>query len=388
MGTFYLLIVDGLGVGALEDADDFGDVGSNTLGHVSAQTGCHLPNFEKLGLGNIIPLDSIAPSRDPQAAFGKLREVSAGKDSTSGHWEIAGVHLDRPFPVYPNGFPQDVIDHYCEKTGVSGVLANKPASGTKVIEEYGRKHLETGLPIVYTSADSVFQIATHTDVTPLETLYEWCKIARDEIMVEEHGVGRVIARPFAGEPGAFYRLSDHRHDYSLIPPQPCLPHYLQDRGIETVSIGKVIDLFAETGFDQVKRTKSNTEGLQKLIDQVKNQSDSGLVFVNLIDTDQIYGHRNDTEGYAKALEEIDESVPDILNHLKEDDVLVITGDHGNDPTTPSTDHAREFTPLLVYPRSRAVSVDLCTRSTFSDIAASACRYYGIDNPFPGSSFLR
>lgn len=388
MGSFYLVIIDGLGVGAQEDADDFGDVGSNTLGHVSAQTGCRLPHFEELGLGNIIPLDSIAPSREPKAAFGKLREISAGKDSTTGHWEIAGVHLDRPFPVYPNGFPQDVIDHYCEKTGVTGVLANKPASGTKVIEDYGQEHLETGLPIVYTSADSVFQVATHTDITPLETLYEWCKIARDEIMVEEHGVGRVIARPFAGKPGEFYRLSDQRHDYSLIPPQPCLPHYLQDKGVDSISIGKVVDLFAETGFDQIQRTKSNTEGLQKLLEQVKSQSDSGLVFLNLIDTDQIYGHRNDTEGYARALEEIDKYLPDILNHLKDDDVLVFTGDHGNDPTTPSTDHAREFTPVLVYPRSKASSVELCTRSTFSDIAASVCQFYEIDNPFPGSSFLR
>lgn len=387
MGNFYLVVIDGLGVGAQEDADDFGDVGSNTLGHVSAQTGCKLPEFEKLGLGNIIPLDSIPPSRNPSAAFGKIREVSAGKDSTTGHWEIAGISLEQPFPVYPNGFPDDVINKFCDKTGVKGVLANKPASGTKVIEEFGDDHLETGYPIVYTSADSVFQVAAHSELIPLEKLYEWCETARKEILVGEHGVGRVIARPFAGETGEYYRLSDQRHDYSLVPPDPCLPHYLQKQGIETISIGKVIDLFAETGFDVVQRTKSNSEGLQKLISVAGESSDPRLVFANLIDTDQIYGHRNDVEGFARALGEIDQILPQFMDALKDDDVLILTGDHGNDPTTPSTDHAREFTPLLVYPKRLSVSDELCTRSTFADIAASACDFFNTDNPFPGSSFL-
>lgn len=388
MGNFYLVIIDGLGVGAQEDADQFGDTGSNTLGHVSAATQCRLPNMEELGLGNIIPLDSVAPVKSPRAAFGKMREVSAGKDSTTGHWEIAGVQLEQPFPVYPEGFPQEVIDQFCRQTGDEKVLANKPASGTQIIEEYGEEHLKTGYPIVYTSADSVFQVATHEGVTPVETLYQWCKTAREHIMTEEHGVGRVIARPFTGEPGNFYRLSDQRHDYSLIPPQPCLPHYLQGKGVETVSIGKVIDLFAETGFDQIRRTKSNAEGLQQLIDAAKERLDNRFIFANLIDTDQVYGHRNDVTGFARALEEIDRYLPDILKELQEDDILVLTGDHGNDPTTESTDHAREFTPLLVYPAGRPIAVDLCTRETFSDIAASVCKYFDNDNPFPGTSFLK
>lgn len=388
MGNFYLVVIDGLGVGAQEDAGDFGDHGSNTLGHVCAATGCKLPGFEQLGLGNIIPLDSVAPVWQPQASFGKLREVSAGKDSTTGHWEISGIQLERPFPVYPQGFPGEVIQKFCSETGVEEVLANKPASGTKVIEEYGEENLKTGKPIVYTSADSVFQIAAHTGVTPLDTLYDWCETARKKVMVEEHGVGRVIARPFAGEPGNFYRLSDQRHDYSLIPPQPCMPHYLQKNGIETISIGKVIDLFAESGFDQVLRTKSNAEGIETLLKVTGEKETNRLVFVNLIDTDQIYGHRNDVQGFAGALEEIDRKLPELLNAMNEDDVLLLTGDHGNDPTTESTDHAREFVPVLIYPKDKAVSADMCTRETFSDIAVSVCNYFNIDNPFPGSSLLK
>ncbi len=388
MGNFYLVVIDGLGVGAQEDADEFGDVGSNTLGHVCAETRCSLPNLEKLGLGNIIPLDSVAPVRKPQAAFGKMREVSAGKDSTTGHWEISGVQLEQAFPGYPEGFPDEIIQKFCEETGVEDILANKPASGTKVIEEFGEENLKTGKPIVYTSADSVFQVAAHTGVTPLETLYQWCEIARKKIMINEHGVGRVIARPFAGEPGNFYRLSDQRHDYSLKPPQPCLPHYMQKKEIETISVGKVIDLFAETGFDQILRTKSNSEGIDTLLDVITQETSSRFVFVNLIDTDQVYGHRNDVKGFAGALEEIDQRLSEILGAMRDDDVLLLTGDHGNDPTTESTDHAREFVPVLIYPEAKATSTELCTRSTFSDIAVSVCDYFGVNNPFPGSSLLK
>ncbi|MDG5768025.1 phosphopentomutase [Balneolales bacterium ANBcel1] len=390
MGVCYLLIIDGLGVGAQEDAESYGDAGSNTLGHVVNQTRCKLPELEKLGLGNIIPLETVAPVRNPLAAFGKMRQQSAGKDSTSGHWEIAGVRMERPFPTYPKGFPQDVIRKFCERTGNERVLSNRPASGTAVIEQFGEEHQKTGLPIVYTSADSVFQVACHVDTVPLETLYDWCIIARKEIMVDEHAVGRVIARPFAGEPGAYHRKSDQRHDYSLVPPDPFLPKYLQEQGIETVSVGKVIDLFAEKGFTKAIRTKSNTEGIEKLLHvmgEMKTGSES-FVFINLIETDQNFGHRNDVPGFAAALEEIDRAIPKFLEHLKQDDLLIITGDHGNDPAMPSTDHSREFTPLLVYPAHKADSPELQTRAGFSDVAVSVCHYFGLDNPFAGKSFIR
>ena len=386
MGSCYLIIIDGLGVGAQEDAHLYGDAGSNTLGHVVAHTRCRLPHLERLGLGNIIPLDTVGPVWEPLAAFGKMREWSSGKDSTTGHWEIAGLQLEKPFPTYENGFPDKVIETFCSLTGNSDVLANKPASGTAVIEEYGKEHQQTGLPIVYTSADSVFQIACDVETIPLETLYEWCEIARNEVMVGEHAVGRVIARPFTGSPGAFKRLSDQRHDYSIQPYEPFLPGYLQEKGVDTWSVGKVIDLFADCGFNHSRRTKSNAGGIEQLLD-VMDQNNSGFVFVNLIETDQNFGHRNDIEGFAVALEEIDKAIPRILDRLKSDDLLIITGDHGNDPAMPSTDHSREFTPLLAYPVNRAVSMELPIRKSFTDIAVSVCDFYGLENPFPGKSFL-
>ena len=386
MGDCYLLIIDGLGVGAQEDADKYGDKGSNTLGHVVAETRCALPEFEKLGLGNIIPLDTVAPVRNPKASFGKMREYSAGKDSTTGHWEIAGLQLDRPFPTYPDGFPEDVIQKFCKLTGNQGVLSNQPASGTAVIEEHGIEHQQTGLPIVYTSADSVFQVACHTDTVSVDRLYEWCAVAREQVMVDQHAVGRVIARPFGGVSGNYYRLSDQRHDYSLEPPEPFLPQYLQQNGIETVSVGKIADLFAERGFSRAIRTKSNTGGLETLLG-IMGQQKNAFVFTNLIETDQNFGHRNDADGYAKALEEIDRAIPSFLRAMKDDDILIITGDHGNDPTMPSTDHSREFTPVLIYPASKAHSFELPTRSSFSDIAVSVCDFFGLDSPFPGYSFL-
>ncbi|HKI44202.1 MAG TPA: phosphopentomutase [Balneolales bacterium] len=389
MGNIHLIVIDGLGVGAQEDADDYGDEGSNTLGHICAVTGCKLPNFQRLGLGNIIPLDSVPPVPEPWAAFGKMREVSAGKDSTTGHWEISGVKLDRPFPTYSNGFPEDVIDAFCKGIAVDGVLANRPYSGTAVIADYGEEHLRTGKPIVYTSADSVFQVACHVDVTPVEKLYEWCRFARENVMTGKHSVGRVIARPFQGNPGDFQRISEQRHDFSLNAPVPNLPQTLLDSGLKTYSIGKVIDLFAEKGFTQYRRTKSNDEGLAQILNIMsafRNQS-GNFVFTNLIDTDQLFGHRNDPGGYASALQVIDRAVPAMLERLNEGDVLIFTGDHGNDPTTKSTDHAREFTPLLVYPAKACSSTDLGTRSTFRDIAVSVTDYFGIGKVFEGKSFL-
>lgn len=386
MGVCYLIIIDGLGVGAQEDAHLYGDEGSNTLGHVVAETRCRLPELGRMGLGNIIPLDTVPPVHEPLAAFGKMRELSPGKDSTTGHWEIAGLRMDQAFPTYPDGFPEEVIRTFCRLTGVDRVLANKPASGTAVIEEFGKEHQRTGLPIVYTSADSVFQVACDVNTVPLDTLYEWCEIARTRVMTGKHAVGRVIARPFEGEPGSYRRLSDQRHDYSLKPPRPFLPGYLQEQGIATISVGKVIDLFDEEGFDRSLRTKSNAEGIEKLLG-LMDEIRSGFVFANLIETDQNFGHRNDTSGFAGALVEIDHAIPGFLARLQPDDLLIITGDHGNDPTMPSTDHSREFTPLLIYPAKKAVGTELLTRSSFTDVAVSVCHFFGVDIPFPGESFL-
>lgn len=390
MGNVYLIIIDGLGVGSQEDAYLYGDEGSNTLGHISAVTGCRLPNFQKLGIGNIIPLDSVPPVANPLASFGKMREVAAGKDSTTGHWEISGVALEKPFPTYPKGFPKSVIEKFCEGIGTEGVLANQPYSGTAVIDAFGEEHMKTGKPIVYTSADSVFQVACHTDIVPLERLYEWCEFARNKVMTGDHAVGRVIARPFAGEPGNFYRLSDQRHDFSMKAPMPNLPAYLMENGVKTYSIGKVIDLFAEEGFTQYRRTKGNDEGLAQILNAMAAMrgSDKNFIFVNLIDTDQLFGHRNDPKGYAESLEAIDRALPAMLSKLNEDDVLMFTGDHGNDPTTESTDHAREFVPLLVYPSSACETLELGTRKTFSDIAVSVARYFGLEHSFKGASFLK
>lgn len=390
MGNVYLIIIDGLGVGSQEDAYKYGDDGSNTMGHVSAVTHCRLPNFQQLGLGNIIPLDSIPPAEEPKAAFGKMHEVSAGKDSTTGHWEISGVLLDRPFPTYEHGFPRGVIEKFCKGIGVDGVLANKPYSGTAVIDDYGEEHMKTGKPIVYTSADSVFQVACHTDVVALEKLYKWCEFARNEVMTGDHTVGRVIARPFSGKPGEFYRLSDQRHDFSMKPPVPNLPGFLRDNGIKTYSIGKIIDLFAEEGFTQYRRTKGNDEGLAQILNAMAAMrgSDKNFIFVNLIDTDQLYGHRNNPEGYAQCLEAIDRAIPAMVDKLNEDDVLIFTGDHGNDPTTESTDHAREFVPLLVYPAKACETLELGVRKTFSDIAVSVSQFFGVKHSFKGRPFLK
>lgn len=382
----YLIIIDGLGVGAQEDAHLYGDESMNTLGHVSTETGCKLPNLEKMGIGNIIPLDSIDEVENPSAAFGKMREVSAGKDSTTGHWEIAGIHLEKPFPTYPKGFPEEVINKFCEGIGIEKILCNLPYSGTDVIRDFGEEHIRTGYPIVYTSADSVFQVACHEDVASVEMLYDWCEFARNEICVGEHEVGRVIARPFTGT-YPFDRISDQRKDLSAIPPENNILEVLQENGVKTYSIGKVIDLFAGKGFSQYRKTKNNAEGIAQLLSAMSAVQNS-FVFVNLIDTDQLYGHRLDPEGYAQSLEEFDRALPAILSKLKKDDVLIITGDHGNDPCSNSTNHSREFVPLLVYPNASANKSDLGTRETFADIAVSIAHHFKIEHSFNGSSFKK
>jgi len=386
MGNCYLIIIDGLGVGAQEDANLYGDVGMNTLAHVSVETNVKLPNLAKMGIGNIIPLSSVPEEENPSAAYGKMREVSGGKDSTTGHWEIAGIQLEKPFPTYPKGFPKEVIDAFCEGIGVDGVLCNLPYSGTDLIRDYGDEHLKTRKPIVYTSADSVFQVATHDEVTSVEKLYEWCEFARNKVCVEEYEVGRVIARPFTGKSGAFERLSDQRHDFSAIPPKNNIVQQLFDSGIQTYSIGKIIDLFAGLGFSKNEKTKNNKEGIHTLL-RVMDEVQNSFVFINLIDTDQLFGHRCDPKGYAESLEEFDEALTQILSKVKEDDLLIITGDHGNDPCSNSTDHSREFVPLLIYPKERAISESLGTRESFADVAVSIADFFVKNSTFPGTSFI-
>lgn len=387
MPRTFLLIIDGLGVGAQEDAHLYGDENADTLGNVSRIANVKLPNFEQLGLGNIREFNSIQPVGFPKASYGKMREISAGKDSTTGHWEFAGIHLDQPFPTYPNGFPKEVIQKFCDGISVENVLCNQPYSGTQVIEDYGEEHLETGKPIVYTSADSVFQVACHVDVTPVDQLYEWCEFARNEVMINEHGVGRVIARPFEGKPGSFERISENRHDYSLVPPEPNLLSILQENDISIYSIGKVIDLFADHYFTQYRKTSSNAEGISQLLSLISANIQNSFTFINLIDTDQKYGHRQDPEGYGRCLEEIDRAIPSMLDKLQDGDLLIISGDHGNDPADDSTDHTREFVPLLAFKKGSETSENLGTLETFSDVSATILEVHTIQNTLQGQSFL-
>jgi phosphopentomutase len=386
MSRSFIIVIDGLGIGAQEDAADYGDENADTLGHISNITKVRLPNFERLGLGNIKSLASISATENPAGSYGKMRETSAGKDSTTGHWELAGIKLDAPFPTYPNGFPKSVIHQFCEITKTENVLCNLPYSGTDVIRDFGEEHLKTGNAIVYTSADSVFQVACHTDVVSIEKLYEWCEYTRNHICVEDHAVGRVIARPFEGSVGSFSRISDKRHDYSLEAPEPNIISELHHAGVGTYSIGKIVDLFPAAPFTQFRRTKSNAEGISQLLSLMSANINNSFTFVNLIDTDQIYGHRQDTEGYARALEEIDRALPAILEKLKNGDLLIITGDHGNDPADDSTDHTREFVPLIACIKGKSGS-NLGIRKTFSDVAATVADYHNIKTMFDADSFL-
>lgn len=386
---FVTIVLDGVGIGAQPDAEDYGDAGSHTLAHVCHAARPDLPNLTALGLGCIAPLDGVPASANPRADFGKMQEVSAGKDSTTGHWELAGLHLDVPFPTYPDGFPPEVIAAFVDETGCGGVLGNKAASGTEIIAELGERHQATGKPIVYTSADSVFQVAAHTGVVPLDELYAWCRVAREAVCVGAHAVGRVIARPFTGAPGTFARVSAKRKDYALPPPAPSVQAVVQAAGVRTVSIGKVASLFAGAGFDEDHPTKSNDAGVAETLRQMRRQAEEGVptfVWVNLVDFDQEFGHRNDPEGFARALEAFDRAVPDLCAALPAGGVLVLTADHGNDPTTPSTDHSREFVPLLIV-TDDAGGRHLGTRTTFADHAAAVADYFGVAFETPGRSFL-
>ncbi len=378
-----LIILDGVGIGALPDAATYGDEGSNTLANLASATGgLTLPNLERLGLGNISPIAGITPEQAPLAGFGRMAEASPGKDSISGHWEIAGLILETPFPTYPDGFPPEVIDAFTEATG-KGVLGNKAASGTEIIKELGDEHVRTGKLIVYTSADSVFQVAAHTDVIPLEELYKICLTAR-ALLKGRHMVGRVIARPFTGPSGAYTRSPD-RKDFAVCPPRMTLLDQMKEKGLETISVGKVDYLFSKRGFTGSVHTRSNADGIGKII-KTMGEPHTGLVFSNLVDFDMLWGHRNDVKGFKKGLEEFDLALPGIMEALTDDDLLFITADHGNDPTTPSTDHSREYVPLLVWGKGLKEGVDLGTRKTFSDLGATIGEVFGIKTE-AGESFL-
>ncbi|MEG3070534.1 MAG: phosphopentomutase [Candidatus Syntrophopropionicum ammoniitolerans] len=369
-----LFVLDSVGVGELPDARDYGDCGSNTLGNISrAVGGLNMPHLGRLGLGNIIPIEGVPPAAAPAASYGRMAEKSPGKDTTTGHWEMAGMILKQPFPVYPHGFPAFLIKSYEGKIG-RRVLGNKAASDAAIIEELGAEHMATGSPIVYTSADSVFQVAAHEEVIPLEELYRICRIAR-EMLRGEHAVGRVIARPFVGQPGNF-RRTVNRHDFSLKPPGYTLLDLLVDKGIPVTAVGKIRDVFAGQGITHTVSTKGNDEGMDKSLQLIKSDT-RGLIFTNLVDFDMLYGHRNNPRGYGDALEEFDCWLPRLLEALKEDDVLMITADHGCDPTTPSTDHSREYVPILIYGKRILGGVNLGVRETFADIAATIAEAFGL-----------
>ena len=384
MDRAILMLLDGVGVGALPDADDYGDGGSNTLGNLArAVGGIDLPHLERLGLGWIEPIPGIERILQPQAAFGKMAERSAGKDSISGHWEIAGLVLSEPFPTYPNGFPPEIVEPFERAIGRK-VLGNEPASGTEIIERLGPEHLSTGRPILYTSADSVFQVAAHESVIPVEELYRYCQLARDQL-VGRHMVARVIARPFIGSPGAF-RRTERRKDLSVPPPGETLLDLLVAHRYSVVGIGKVDELFAGRGITESVHTVSNDEALDAAL-AAMGRLDRGLIFVTLVEFDMLWGHRNDCEGFYAALRAFDSRIPEIVGLLRERDGLFITADHGNDPTTPSTDHSREYVPLLVAGPRIAQGRDLGTRETFADLGASIAEALGVVGLPSGKSFL-
>ena len=376
------IVLDSVGVGEMPDAAAYGDVGSDTLGNIARLRGLHLPNLCALGLGNLKPIPQLPQAVAPEGAWGRCTLASPGKDTTTGHWEMVGIHLEKPFPLYPNGFPPEIMREFENRIGRS-TLGNKAASGTEIIKELGEAHVESGSPIVYTSADSVFQIAAHEEVIPLWELYRMCEIAR-EILHGPHEVGRVIARPFEGEPGHFKRTTN-RHDYAVPPPRGMLLDQLEARKVKVFSVGKIFDVFLGRGIEDHVLTKSNTDGMAKTLEAVRD-FDGGLIYVNLVDFDQQYGHRNDVEGYGAALEEFDRWLPELRGALREDDLAILTADHGCDPTTPSTDHSREYTPLLVFgPRSRA-GVDLGLRKSLSDIGQTVAENFGTSIA-RGTSFL-
>jgi phosphopentomutase len=378
-----VIVLDSVGVGELPDAGDYGDRGSNTLGNIAARVPLRIPQLARLGISHVLPLEGIPPAPEPAASFGRMAEKSPGKDSVTGHWELMGLALDRAFPLFPDGFPGEIIEEFERRIGRL-VLGNKAASGTAIIDELGPEHLRTGRPIVYTSADSVFQIAAHERVIPPAELYQQCETAYD-IVVRGRGMGRVIARPFVGEPGAFTR-TPNRRDFAIPPPAPTLLDMLQDAGIAVVGIGKIEDLFAGHGVGRAVHTVSDDDGMDQVA-RAMTETREGLIFANLVDFDAKYGHRNNVAGYAENLERFDARLAQLLPRFTESDLLVITADHGNDPTTSSTDHAREYVPLLVAGTRARAGVDLGVRPTFADLGQTLASVFNVGpTPF-GTSFL-
>jgi len=374
-GRVCLIVLDSAGIGAMPDAAKWGDAGSDTFGHILESRHVDLPNFRALGLGNIRPLNGVAHVEKPIGSYGKCALKSNGKDTTTGHWEMAGIILKRAFPTYPNGFPPRIIDEFVAKAAVPGILGNVPASGTEIIKELGEEHVRTGKPIVYTSADSVFQIAAHEEIIPIERLYEICETAR-QILDGEDRVGRVIARPFLGHNAADFKRTENRHDYAVPPPPDNLLPMMKDAGLDVVCIGKIASIYDSVGVTKDLTAKNNEQAIDQTINAL-NVSSRGLIFSNLVDFDMLYGHRRDTEGYALALEYFDNRLPDIFSAMRESDLLILTADHGNDPTFRGTDHTREYAPLLVYGRSAKAGVDLGTRGSLSDIGQTISENFGI-----------
>jgi len=377
------IVLDSVGIGEMPDAVSYGDAGSDTLGNIVRRRGLNVPNLCAMGLGNLKPVDGLPPAEHPSAAFGRCALASPGKDTTTGHWEMAGIHLEKPFPLFPHGFPHQIMDEFERRIGRSS-LGNKAASGTEIIKELGEEHMRTGSPIVYTSADSVFQVAAHEEVIPLWELYKICETARELLRGPGREVGRVIARPFIGNPGAFTR-TPNRKDFAVPPPRGMLLDKLAERRISTYSVGKIFDIFLGRGIQDHVKTKNNADGMEKT-EEALGELSCGLIFTNLVDFDQNFGHRNDVEGYAGALEEFDSWLPGFQAKLDPSDLFLITADHGCDPTTPSTDHSREYVPLLAWGPSKRGGVDLGTRPTLADIGQTVAHNFQTEIP-KGTSFL-
>ncbi|MCM3031294.1 phosphopentomutase [Niallia sp. MER 6] len=382
----FLIVMDSVGIGEAPDAEKFGDLGAHTFGHIAEKmNGLHMPNMGKLGLSNIEEIKGIDKADKPMAHYTKMQEASNGKDTMTGHWEIMGLRIDTPFRVFPEGFPDELLNELKAKTGRE-IIGNKPASGTEILDELGEEHMKTGALIVYTSADSVLQIAAHEEVVPLKELYEICEIARELTLDEKYMVGRIIARPFVGEPGSFKRTAN-RHDYALKPFERTVMNELKDSGFDSIAIGKISDIYDGEGVTKSLRTVSNMDGMDKLLETL-HMDFTGLSFLNLVDFDALYGHRRDPIGYGKALEEYDERLSEVLPLLNEDDLLIITADHGNDPVHHGTDHTREYVPLLVYNKKISAGQQLPLRETFADIGATIAENFNVSMPKNGKSFLK
>lgn len=381
-----LIVLDSVGIGELPDAERFGDKGAHTLGHIAERVaGFSLPHLQRLGLGNISPLQGIPPVVSPQAYYGKMAEASTGKDTMTGHWELMGLKVTIPFKTYPNGFPEPLIKQFEQQTG-RRVIGNKPASGTEIIAELGEEQMQTGSWIVYTSADSVFQIAAHEEVIPLEELYRACSIARTLTLTDEFAVGRVIARPYVGQPGEFTRTAN-RHDYAVKPPEKTVMNHLQEAGLDCLAVGKINDIYSGEGVTETYPVKSNADGINRTV-ELLGKAFKGLLFVNLVDFDSLFGHRRNPEGYAAALMEFDAALPEIINRIGEQDLLIITADHGNDPIHSGTDHTREYVPLIVWSPSFEQGDSLGARPTFSDLGATVADNFEVPSTEHGTSFLQ